>query len=162
MRQFADLGRRGMGLLIAICMILSLSLISIGVLIQTDSLLESRNVDETKAYLRRVAAAISARNLVVENKSLRSYEVDVGALPSELADLVTQPGAVAACAFSPSTQRSAGWCGPYWNAGFTDETLWVDAWGRTIIYDEGGRRVYSKGSDGGDDSGGDDDIVQTF
>jgi len=151
-----------MGLLVALFIILSISFVSIGVLVQTNFMLEEKNVHLTKNYLRKVASAISDKNLVVENRSLRNYEADVNALPSALGDLLTKPGAVSDCAFNVSEQRSEGWCGPYWQRTFTNETLWVDAWGRSIVYDSGGRRVYSIGSDGTDDSGGDDDIVQTF
>jgi len=73
------------------------------------------------------------------------YEVDTGSYPSELGDLLTEPGAV------------TGWKGPYLKKAPKDP------WGRDYVYrnpgshNPGGYDLFSKGKDGAE--GGEDDVT---
>ncbi len=120
---------------------------------------DERAIQFTLQKLRKIGSAISSSVFATTGQSPRHYEDDVGALPSSLTDLTTPAGS---CALDSSTGKLAGWCGPYWSYSFSGEILDSDGWGRAFIFSTSPRRIYSKGVNGSDDSGGSDDIVQNY
>ncbi len=81
------------------------------------------------------------------------FEINLGVLPTALADLIAQGGYVD---YNPYTKK--GWRGPYVSSVDTD---WdKDAWGNAIIYSAIGRSLTSPGPDGVSSTG--DDIIVTF
>ncbi len=151
-----------MGLVIILLMILVLGLTAGIAAISGTFLMNERNVAFTQTKLKALASAISSTNVVAPAMNLRHYEQDVGALPGSLADLVTKPAAVAACAMNSTTQALAGWCGPYWTDDFSGMSTFADGWGNTLVFSASPRRLYSYGPNQADNSGASDDIVQTY
>lgn len=104
--------------------------------------LRNRLVHDTRAEMRAVKAAMLA------------YYRDVGAFPSALADLATEPSGV------------TGWTGPYLTAEFADETanqddFTYDAWEHAyLLYatSDSERRLRSLGENGINEGGGGDDL----
>lgn len=85
------------------------------------------------------------------------YERNCNALPTTLADLITQPGAgVCAAAYNPFSKR--GWRGPY--VSNTDANYNRDGWGTLIQYNSGARTLTSYGPNAA--AGGGDDISVSF
>ena len=156
------LSERGYGVVVAILIVLALGLAAPVMLVSSAFMGDQSKVKLTQEKMKRLGLAVSSTNLKNAVGGQRSYELDVGALPSALSDLETKPAPVAACSFNTTDHDLQGWCGPYWAVKFTGESSFSDAWGRTISYDEAGRRIYSWGPDGADDSGADDDLVQAF
>lgn len=154
--------QRGYGLVVAIMIILALAVSAPVVMVTSAFLADQEKVKSTQEKMRRLAFAVSSTNIKSAVGGMRSYEQDVGALPSALSSLETKPAPVSACSFNTTDQDVQGWCGPYWAVTFTGESSFTDEWGRTITYDSANRRIYSWGPDGADDTGGDDDLVQTF
>lgn len=153
--------KRGAGLLIAILVILTLGLLAGTVAVNIRLLFDEDATTQTQAKLRQIGLAISSTNISPAPKNQRHYEQDVGALPSSLTDLMTKPGAVAACSLNASQQMS-GWCGPYVIGTYSGEASFTDGWGSAIILDTSNRKVYSAGPNRTDNSGASDDIVQNF
>ena len=85
------------------------------------------------------------------------YERNCNAVPTTLADLITQPVAgVCAAAYNPFTKR--GWRGPY--VSNTDANYNRDGWGTLIVYSTSPRTLTSWGPN--KISGGGDDIALTY
>lgn len=68
------------------------------------------------------------------------YEGNVGALPTQLQDLITKPGAVPA--YNPAS--GLGWNGPYLKDNQSDYLS--DAWGVNYVYNPAARTIKSVGS----------------
>lgn len=153
---------RGITILFFVVALLGVSLAGGVYLITAQFQIDAQADAFTQNALREVAAAISSAQMSPMTTYQRSYEQDVRALPSALADLQTKPGPVAACSYAVTANRVSGWCGPYFAVPFSGQTAFVDAWGRSFVYSTSGRRVYSRGANGVDNSGGGDDISQTF
>ena len=148
--------------MLAVMIVLGLSLTA-GVVVVTASWLRTADaVARTQTLLHQIGLAISSRNITPVTLSQRAYEQDVGALPTTLNDLVTKPGAVAACAYTAAKVQLSGWCGPYWSSIYSGANVFADAWGRNLVYDSANRRVYSVGANGIDEGGGGDDLVQKY
>jgi prepilin-type N-terminal cleavage/methylation domain-containing protein len=88
------------------------------------------------------------------------YEIDMGALPTGLADLVLNPATGNTTQdYDPLTRR--GWRGPYVdNASLSDYSK--DAWGTAYVYSAASRRIRSWGPNKTDNTGASDDIDLTF
>ena len=84
----------------------------------------------------------------------RGYVGDVGALPTSLNDLLTQPGAVSDYDYFSRT----GWNGPYLQDNGTGEIL-RDAWFTDYVLDVSDSTIRSWGPNKTDDSGTGDDIL---
>jgi len=150
----------GYGLLLIMLFIMGLSLSASMVTITAGFFRDQENVRLTQEKLKKIAVAISNANLTGVSYAPRSFEQDRLTLPASLTDLTTTDGT--ACTFVLASQVMTGWCGPYWSTTFTGESAFLDAWGRTIVYDSAGRRIYSIGPNNTDNNGGSDDLVQTF
>jgi prepilin-type N-terminal cleavage/methylation domain-containing protein len=138
--------------LMAVALVAILSVV--GVTAFTDFSKDARIV-VTKERMGVIKAAIVGdARLVVNGQYVKpGYLAQVGAVPSDLEDLVTQPGGVS----SYDVYSKSGWNGPYLSA----ETDWdKDAWGEDFVYSSGGRSLTSKGPD--ETQGTSDDIVVTF
>lgn len=73
----------------------------------------------------------------IETNGTRSdfgYHGDIGALPSTLAGLTTQPGGVSAFSTDYTNRFSSGWRGPYLRAANSGEDFTNDGWGRDYVY----------------------------
>jgi len=144
----------GFGLVVLLLGILVTSIASTAIVINIGRAVDESATEITTTKLKRLALKISLANLQPISTSDRTYETDVGALPTALTDLVTKPGAVSACAQNNTTMNMEGWCGPYWGITFVGESNFTDGWKRTIVYDSGNRKMRSLGPDGVDQSGG--------
>jgi hypothetical protein len=151
---------RGFGLVVVVLMLLGMSLAAGALILNVTLSFNERAWNVTETKLKELAFALSSTNVGNFNLSGRHYEQDVGALPTTLSDLITKPGAVAACAMSMPNQATSGWCGPYWTDAFQNDASFNDGWGRTIVYSSGARTLTSYGPNGV--AGGGDDIVQNF
>lgn len=108
----------------------------------------------TRERLSAIKAAIVGDARMVSNGQFvkPGYFNQVGALPTSLDDLVTNPGVSAYNVYTKT-----GWNGPY----VSDETGWkLDAWGTTIDYNSGTRTLTSAGPD--QTLSTSDDIVVSF
>ena len=141
--------------------ILGVSLTASVMILSVSRIQDSKATEDTKVRLLVVARGISGKFLKYRDPR-REYETDVAALPSSLNDLLVKPAAVTACTVNNSEKKLEGWCGPYIDVKFQGETSFVDGWGNALILDSAGRSVRSMGPDGVDNSGGGDDLVQTF
>ncbi len=153
----------GAGLLLVVMVLLAIGLTASVMSISVRLTLDEKSTSETREKLRLLAEAISATNFNTGNLLSRHYEQDVGALPAALSELQSKPGAVAACSLSTTTRSLSGWCGPYWDPpAFTGQDVFSDGWNNTIILNTAGRHVRSRGPNLIDNTGGVDDLVQTF
>ena len=84
----------------------------------------------------------------------RGYIGDVGAVPSSLTDLTTQPGAVPDYDYFSRT----GWNGPYLQIDGTGAIL-IDAWSTAYVLNVADSTIRSWGPNKSDDSGTIDDIL---
>lgn len=84
----------------------------------------------------------------------RGYIGDVGAVPSSLTDLTTQPGGVPLYDYFSRT----GWNGPYLQIDGTGEIL-RDSWSTDYVLNVADSTIRSFGPNKVDDSGGVDDIL---
>jgi len=152
----------GMGLVLILLAILGLSLAAGTMMIEANLNFDEVALSKTRDKLLVLGRVISSTNLPPNTKSVRHYEQDVSALPTALSDLLTKPGPVSACSANTTTAVLEGWCGPYWTDNYSGELTFADGWGRTIVYDSGNRKLRSLGPDGIDQSGGGDDLEQSF
>jgi len=85
------------------------------------------------------------------------FEADTGVLPVTLADLVTQPVAIAT--YNPLLRR--GWRGPYVDDDAKSDYT-KDAWSTAYVFTTSPRLIRSWGPNGADNTGGGDDIDLNF
>lgn len=152
----------GYGIIAFLFVLLGLALTGAGVALTTRFLIDERNIAATRERLRRFAFAISRAQFSTQSSQQRQYESDVGAPPAVLADLLTKPGPVAACALNGAQQKLTGWCGPYVEKVFQGESTFGDAWGTALVYSSAARTLRSNGPDRADNGGAGDDLVQGF
>lgn len=121
----------------------------------SDIITESR-INKTKERMMVLKKAIVGDASVVSggDYSNLGYEGDVGALPTALGDLITNPGVPA---FDKWTKK--GWNGPYIKQTSAGDYL-LDAWNRSINYNSVARTITSAGPNGA--SGDSDDIILQF
>lgn len=159
MRNFRS--SSGLSLIMLIFSIFAIGLTSAGLTLSAFWLFSDKAVTVTEQNMRQIGIAISNKN-IKGAFGPRHYEQDVLALPNAFTDLITQPGGVANCALNTQSATLHGWCGPYLVNSYSGQNLWADGWGRDLIYDKNNRRIRSMGPNGVDNSGGGDDLVQTF
>lgn len=116
-----------------------------------------RALTNEKLAILKAAIVGDGRRAMAGKPTNLGYERHCNALPTTLADLITQPAAgVCAAAYNPFTKR--GWRGPY--VSNTDANYATDAWGTAIVYSSGTRTLTSWGPNRA--SGGSDDISLSF
>lgn len=145
-----------MTLIIIAMAVLGMGLIAGFVAISTRLSHDEKAIETTRSKLRLLASSISGDTSL----SPRSYLEDVGSPPSSLTDLVSK--ATPPCTLSTAQTKLTGWCGPYWNPIFQGEDIRIDSWGHSFIYSTSPRQIRSLGPNGIDNSGGIDDLVQSF
>lgn len=154
------LNKAGLGLVVILLSILGISMTAGTIALSMRFLLNEKAVLSTQDKMKRIAVAISIVN--ISASKARNYESDVGALPTTLNDLLAKPASVSSCTMNATTQKLGGWCGPYWSETYSGEGTFNDGWERTLSYSPATRQLRSKGSNGTDENGGGDDLVQTF
>ncbi len=153
---------RGAGLLLLVLILLGLGLTAGVVSVSMRLAIDERATAETQVKMRALAEAISSTNYISGAQKVRHFEQDAGLLPSTLNELLSRPIAIGTCYMTTAAQNLAGWCGPYWSSQFSGEDPFSDGWNNTLILSTASRHIRSKGPNGVDNSGGGDDIVQTY
>lgn len=114
--------------------------------------------DEMAALKRAIAG--DSRVISGGRYAFPGYEVDQGALPTTLSNLVTNPATGTTVQdYNPITRR--GWRGPYIDPSATSDYS-KDAWGVSYVYSSTARRIRSWGPNKVDNTGGSDDIDLLF
>ena len=115
-------------------------------------------VVEAKISKTKEKAALLSKAITGDVSSMSGYELDVGALPSSLSELLTKPAGVSM--YDPFTKK--GWNGPYIKEAKPGDYL-LDGWSNSFIYDKNARTIKSYGADGASGGTGDDtDITSAF
>ena len=116
----------------------------------------------TRDEMAALKRAITGDSRVVSGGryAFPGYEVDQGALPTTLSNLVTNPATNTTVQdYNPLTRR--GWRGPYIDPSSTSDFT-KDAWGTAYVYSSTARRIRSWGPNMVDNTGGSDDIDLLF
>ena len=133
------LHQSGFTLVELVIIIVTLGILAAVAIPMFGNMIKSSKISATKSELESLKRAIVGNPRVVSGGELidRGYQGDVGVAPTQLADLVVKPGAVAA--YNKITRL--GWNGPYIDNNNGDYAK--DAWGTSYIYDASGRTIKS-------------------
>lgn len=122
------------------------------VMVTTTSTSSNRQMSETIKKMDAILVAIA------------EYRADeaTGLAPVNLNYLISDVGAVG-CASDTANSKMVGWCGPYLDGTFQENTnaMLTDGWNTTFFYNSGGT-LRSWGPDKTDNTGGGDDITRSF
>lgn len=149
------LNNHGFNLLNILFLLIALGLVGTIVLLNQTSSDSHRRLDET----------VKKMDLLMD--ALADYQThhSTGAAPASLSDLTSDASAIGACTASAAVSKMIGWCGPYIDNVFQEDSsdLTTDAWGTAFYYATGAPNVLrSWGPNKTDDAGGGDDITRTF
>lgn len=112
---------------------------------------DENRFDATLEEMKEIEKAIMGEKSIKENglRTSFGYFGDIGALPANLSNLVTNPGH-SAWAVNVAVRMAAGWNGPYVNTGDSGTDYTTDAWGNAYVWSPGASpaTLVSRGADG--------------
>jgi prepilin-type N-terminal cleavage/methylation domain-containing protein len=125
---------RGFTLIEMVIVIVTLAIIATVATVRIQQTLEVARVEQTKNEMHNLIVAIAGdpRAFASRTRTDFGYVGDVGALPSDLSDLVQNPGGWST------------WQGPYIESGEGGDAYLTDAWG--VVYGYDGSTISSTGS----------------
>lgn len=143
--------QRGFGFFGMLVLVIVLTSLGAIVMVSMKTVTSNQAMQETLKKMERLQTACVR------------YKADVGSNPTALADLVTKPGAVAACSQDVTNGKIKDWCGPYVEQIISNDATdyTVDGWGTTFSF-TGGATVTITSYGPNKALGGGDDITRTF
>lgn len=114
-----------------------MSILSYAAVTVASDLFQDIYVSETLRRLHKIRDALIGDPTLMEGgkRSSFGYYNDIGAAPTTLEDLFTQPGSLIVYQKDTDNRFSAGWRGPYLDAELYGEEFLTDAWGQPWVLD---------------------------
>lgn len=142
-RVICKLGQDGFTLIELVIVIVVLGIVAAVAVPRFTDMSTSARINATRSEMSTIIKAIVGNPEVVSGGEYidRGFEGDIGAPPTNLADLIVKPDSLA----SYDRIQRLGWNGPYLKSN--DDDYLRDAWGNAYLYYPATRQLVSTGGD---------------